>query len=65
MVTGEPTAGAIWHSSRGAITMRVELEGTEAHVGQAHLGVNAFAHMIAIAAPLNEAVVLACLRAGQ
>ncbi|AHH99020.1 M20 family metallopeptidase [Kutzneria viridogrisea] len=54
MVTGEPTAGTIWHASRGALTMRVELKGTEAHVGQAHLGDNAFQHMINVAAPLNE-----------
>lgn len=54
MVTAEPTAGAIWHASRGAITMRVELKGKEAHVGQAHLGVNAFEHMVKVAAPLHE-----------
>jgi acetylornithine deacetylase/succinyl-diaminopimelate desuccinylase-like protein len=54
MVTAEPTAGAVWHASRGALTMRVELKGAEAHVGQAHLGVNAFAHMVAVAAPLND-----------
>ncbi|MGI5127938.1 M20 family metallopeptidase [Pseudonocardia sp. CA-107938] len=54
MVTAEPTAGAIWHASRGALTLRVEIKGREAHVGQAHLGDNAFAHMVAIAAPLND-----------
>jgi acetylornithine deacetylase/succinyl-diaminopimelate desuccinylase-like protein len=47
-------AGAGWHESRGALTVRVEVGGTEAHVGQAHLVVNAFAHMVAIAAPLEE-----------
>lgn len=54
MITAEPTAGAIWHASRGAITMRVGIKGMEAHVGQAHLGDNAFAHMVDIAAPLTE-----------
>ncbi|MFD4669622.1 M20 family metallopeptidase [Lentzea sp. NPDC058450] len=53
MVTAEPTGGVIWHASRGALTMRVELRGTEAHVGQAHLGDNAFQHMVNVAAPLN------------
>src|SRR5690606_30544801 len=54
MVTAEPTAGAVWHASRGALTLRVDVKGREAHVGQAHLGDNAFAHMVAIAAPLTE-----------
>jgi succinyl-diaminopimelate desuccinylase len=54
MVTAEPTGGAVWHASRGAITMRVEVRGREAHVGQAHLGENAFEKMIAIASPLAD-----------
>ncbi|OZM76774.1 M20 family metallopeptidase [Pseudonocardia sp. MH-G8] len=54
MLTAEPTAGAVWHASRGALTMQVGFAGTEAHVGQAHLGVNAFAHMVAVAAPLHD-----------
>ena len=52
MVTAEPTGGAVWHASRGAITMRVEVRGREAHVGQADLGINAFEQMIRVAAPL-------------
>jgi len=52
MATAEPTGGAVWHESRGALTMRVEVRGREAHVGQAHLGVNAFEGMIDLAAPL-------------
>jgi succinyl-diaminopimelate desuccinylase len=52
MLTPEPTGGVVWHASRGAITLRVEVEGRPAHVGQAHLGVNAFEHMVAIAEPL-------------
>jgi acetylornithine deacetylase/succinyl-diaminopimelate desuccinylase-like protein len=53
MVTAEPTGGVVWHASRGAITLRVEVRGKEAHVGQAHLGVNAFEQMIRVAEPLG------------
>jgi acetylornithine deacetylase/succinyl-diaminopimelate desuccinylase-like protein len=52
MLTAEPTGGAVWHASRGAITLRVTVRGREAHVGQAHLGVNAFEQMIRVAGPL-------------
>ena len=52
MVTAEPTGGVVWHASRGAITLRVEVQGRPAHVGQAHLGVNAFEQMLRIAEPL-------------
>jgi acetylornithine deacetylase/succinyl-diaminopimelate desuccinylase-like protein len=54
MLTPEPTGGVVWHASRGAITLRVTVDGREAHVGQAHLGVNAFERMIAVARPLTE-----------
>ena len=53
MLTPEPTGGVVWHASRGAITLRVNVRGREAHVGQAHLGRNAFEHMIQVAAPLT------------
>ncbi len=53
MVTAEPTGGVVWHANRGAITLRVEVRGKEAHVGQAHLGVNAFEKMIRVAEPLG------------
>jgi succinyl-diaminopimelate desuccinylase len=52
MITAEPTGGVVWHANRGAITMRVDLRGREAHVGQAHLGINAFEKMIRVAEPL-------------
>jgi acetylornithine deacetylase/succinyl-diaminopimelate desuccinylase family protein len=52
MLTAEPTGGVVWHASRGALTLRVEIRGREAHVGQAHLGVNAFVGMIRVAEPL-------------
>ena len=53
MVTAEPTGGVVWHANRGAITLRVNVRGREAHVGQAHLGVNAFEKMIRVAEPLT------------
>jgi acetylornithine deacetylase/succinyl-diaminopimelate desuccinylase-like protein len=53
MVTAEPTGGVVWHASRGAITLRVEVHGRPAHVGQAHLGVNAFEQMVQIVEPLT------------
>ena len=53
MITAEPTGGVVWHACRGAITLRVEVRGREAHVGQAHLGVNAFEHMVRVAEPLG------------
>lgn len=54
MVTAEPTGGVVWHASRGAITLRIDVQGRTAHAGQAHLGVNAFEHMIRIAEPLTK-----------
>ncbi len=54
MLTAEPTGGVVWHANRGAITLRVTLRGSEAHVGQAHLGVNAFEKMIHVAEPLTR-----------
>lgn len=53
MLTAEPTGGVVWHASRGAITLRVAVQGREAHVGQAHLGENAFERMIRVAEPLT------------
>ncbi len=54
MVTAEPSGvGAVWHAARGALTVRVDVHGREAHVGQAHLGVNAFQQMVHVAAPLE------------
>lgn len=54
MLTAEPTGGLIWHAARGAITLRVQVAGREAHVGYAHTGINAFERMIRIADPLAE-----------
>jgi succinyl-diaminopimelate desuccinylase len=52
MLTAEPTGGVIWHAWRGAITLRVQTAGREAHAGYVHEGVNAFEHMTRIAEPL-------------
>jgi len=53
MLTAEPTGGVIWHACRGAITLRVQTTGREAHVGYANDGVNAFEDMIRVAEPLT------------
>ena len=53
MLTAEPTGGVVWHACRGAITLRVQTSGREAHVGYVHQGINAFEHMIRIAEPLT------------
>jgi succinyl-diaminopimelate desuccinylase len=53
MVTGEPSGGSIWNAARGAVSLRVEIQGREAHVGQANLGVNAFLHMLHVARPVE------------
>jgi succinyl-diaminopimelate desuccinylase len=53
MLTAEPTGGVIWHACRGAITLRVQTTGREAHVGYVYHGINAFEHMIRIAEPLT------------
>ena len=54
MLTAEPTGGVVWHAWRGAITLRVQVTGREAHVGYVHEGVNAFEHMVRIAEPLTR-----------
>jgi len=42
MFTPEPTSGVIWNACRGAISMRVTVQGKPAHVGLHFRGVNAF-----------------------
>ncbi|SDM16546.1 M20 family metallopeptidase [Nonomuraea jiangxiensis] len=54
MLTAEPSGGGIWNAARGAVSLRVDVHGREAHVGQAHLGVNAFQHMLHIARPVER-----------
>ncbi|MGW4471310.1 M20 family metallopeptidase [Nonomuraea sp. NPDC004354] len=54
MLTAEPSGGGIWNAARGAVSVRVDIQGREAHVGQAHRGVNAFQHMLHIARPVER-----------
>ncbi|OLT03148.1 hypothetical protein BJF90_26965 [Pseudonocardia sp. CNS-004] len=54
MLTAEPSGGSIGNAARGAVTLRVDVRGREAHVGQADRGVNAFQHMLHIARPVEE-----------
>ncbi|MEU4833168.1 M20/M25/M40 family metallo-hydrolase [Streptosporangium sp. NPDC023615] len=49
MITAEPSGGVVWNAARGALSLRVEVRGREAHVGQADRGVNAFRHMLHVA----------------
>jgi len=41
MLLPEPTSGAVWHASRGAVTLAITIVGRSAHVGLARTGVNA------------------------
>jgi len=54
MLTAEPTSGVVWHANRGAITLRVTVKGTAAHVGLQHEGVNAFERMLVVAGALRD-----------
>jgi acetylornithine deacetylase/succinyl-diaminopimelate desuccinylase family protein len=54
MLTPEPTSGVIWNANRGAITLRITVNGRAAHVGLQHQGVNAFERMLQVAAALQK-----------
>lgn len=54
MLTAEPTSGAVWNASRGAISLLVKIKGRPVHVGLQHQGVNAFEKMIGVAGGLLE-----------
>jgi len=54
MLTAEPTGGAIWNASRGAITLRVTAKGKTAHVGLSFRGINAFEKMLVTARALEK-----------
>ena len=54
MLTPEPTGGAVWNASRGAVSLTVTLRGKAAHVGLAHAGRNAFEAMLTAAQELME-----------
>lgn len=52
MLTAEQSGEVIWNAAKGALSLRVDVHGRSAHVGQAAEGVNSFLHMLEVAAPL-------------
>jgi succinyl-diaminopimelate desuccinylase len=48
MLMPEPTSGVIWNACRGALTLRVRINGRIAHVGLFQQGVNAFEGMVEV-----------------
>jgi succinyl-diaminopimelate desuccinylase len=54
MLTAEQSGEVIWNAAKGALSLRVDVHGRPAHVGQAAEGVNSFVHMLKVAAPLSE-----------
>jgi acetylornithine deacetylase/succinyl-diaminopimelate desuccinylase-like protein len=53
MLTAEQSGEVIWNAARGALSLRVDLHGRPAHVGEAFKGANSFLHMLKVAAPLE------------
>lgn len=54
MLTPEPTGGVVWKANRGAITLKITLNGKPAHVGRQFEGINAFEAMLRVAQRLGE-----------
>ncbi len=54
MLLAEPTSGAVWNASRGALSLRVQVFGKSAHVGLQHQGENAFERMHRVVEKLEE-----------
>jgi acetylornithine deacetylase/succinyl-diaminopimelate desuccinylase family protein len=54
MLLAEPTSGVVWNANRGAITLRVRLQGKPAHVGLQHQGANAFERMVQVVERLQR-----------
>ena len=54
MLTAEPTSGAIWNASRGAISLLIRVKGRPMHVGLQHNGINAFDNMVVVANALTD-----------
>ena len=52
MIMPEPSGGVIWNASKGALTMKVSIEGKYAHIALADDGVNAFENMTLAAGSL-------------
>ncbi len=55
MLIPEPTDGIIWYANRGAISLRITVNGKPAHVGRHYEGVNAFEQMLTVA---DELIIL-------
>jgi len=56
MITAEPSPSSdvVWNANRGAISLRVIVKGTPAHVGLHYQGVNAFELMLKVATRLQK-----------
>jgi succinyl-diaminopimelate desuccinylase len=54
MLTPEPTGPVVWNGSRGAISMRLSVEGRMAHVALQHQGLNAFEGMLELGGMLRD-----------
>lgn len=54
MLLAEPTSGVVWNANRGAISLRVQVQGKAAHVGLQHQGENAFERMHSVVERLQE-----------
>lgn len=48
MLMPEPTSGSVWNANKGALTYRVAIHGSPAHVGLASGGDNPFEHMVEV-----------------
>jgi acetylornithine deacetylase/succinyl-diaminopimelate desuccinylase family protein len=54
MLLAEPTSGVVWNANRGAISLRIRVQGKSAHVGLQHQGENAFERMVQVVKRLQE-----------
>ena len=54
MLLAEPTSGVVWNANRGAISLRVQVQGKAAHVGLQHQGENAFERMHTVVERLQK-----------
>jgi acetylornithine deacetylase/succinyl-diaminopimelate desuccinylase-like protein len=54
MLLAEPTSGVVWNANRGAISLRIQVQGKAAHVGLQHQGENAFERMHTVVERLQE-----------
>lgn len=54
MLLAEPTSGVVWNANRGAISLRVQVQGKAAHVGLQHQGENAFERVHKVVERLQE-----------